>query len=52
MLLIRVASEAISGFFGNTHSFRSFPGLIILSTLFGIHDVTDGVTLCDDLTGP
>jgi hypothetical protein len=51
MLLIRVAPEAMGGFLGNNHSFRSFLGLIILSTLFDIHDVIDGVILCDDLTG-
>jgi hypothetical protein len=51
MLLIRIAPEAISGFFGKNHSFRSFPELVILSTLFDTHDVTDRVTLYDDLTG-
>jgi hypothetical protein len=51
MLLLRVAPEAIGGFLGNNHSLRSFLGLIILSTLFDTHDIIDGVTLCDDLTG-
>jgi hypothetical protein len=51
MLLIRVASEAMGGFLGNNHSLRSFLGLIILSTLFDIRDVIDGVILCDDLSG-
>jgi hypothetical protein len=50
MLLIRVAPEAMGGFLGNNRSLRSFLGLIILSTLFDIHDVFDGVILCADLT--
>jgi hypothetical protein len=50
MLLIRVAPEAMGGFLGDNHSLKSFLGLVILSTLFDIHDVIDGVILCDDLT--
>jgi hypothetical protein len=48
MLLIRVAPEAMDGFLGNNHSLRSFLGLIILSTLFDIRDVIDGVIIYDD----
>jgi hypothetical protein len=51
MLLIRVAPEAMGGFLGDNHSLKLFLGLVILSTLFDIHDVIDGVILCDDLTG-
>jgi hypothetical protein len=51
MLLIKSSPEAMGGFLGKNHSLRSFFGLIILSTLFDIHDVIDGVILCDDLTG-
>jgi hypothetical protein len=51
MLLIRVAPKAMGVFLGNNHSLRLFLGLIILSTLFDIRDVIDGVILCDDLTG-
>jgi hypothetical protein len=51
MLLIRVAPKAMGVFLGNNHSLRLFLGLIILSTLFDIRDVIDGVILYDDLTG-
>jgi hypothetical protein len=51
MLLIRVAPEAMGVFLGNNHSLRLFLGLIILSMLFDIHDVIDGVILCNDLNG-
>jgi hypothetical protein len=50
MLLMKVGPEAMGGFLGNNHSLRSFLRLIILSTLLDIHDVIDGVILCNDLT--
>jgi hypothetical protein len=40
----------MGGFLGDNHSLKSFRGLVILSTLFDIRDVIDGVILCDDLT--
>jgi hypothetical protein len=40
MLLIRVSPGAIGGFLGNNHSLRSFLGLIILSTLLDIREIS------------